>query len=243
MAVPDAIVRPCLSLYKPATLPPSGTMMLESAVQRANMVAAQLRTNDVTDARICHAMQTVPRELFVPERFRPVAYTERVIELAPNRVLMDARCFGKLVQLAAILPDDAVLDVGCGTGYSAAVLGMLTSRVYALEEKEELLSVAQFRLNDLSARNVQLVRGPLTDGDPAHAPFDVILVEGAIERDPSELLDQLNDGGRLVAVKRDGAAGFGCLYVKHGTAIGEREAFDAWIPVLPGFEKSRGFRF
>jgi protein-L-isoaspartate(D-aspartate) O-methyltransferase len=217
--------------------------MLDTTVQRANMVATQLRTNDVTDARICHAMKTVPRELFVPERFRPVAYMERTIELAPHRVLMDARCFGKLLKLAAIGPMDSVLDVGCGTGYSSAVLAMLTSRVFALEESEELASIAQFRLHDLPARNVQLVRGPLVEGDPLHAPFDVIVVEGAVEHLPSGLLDQLADGGRLVAAKRDGAAGFGCLYVKHGTAIGEREAFDAWLPVLPGFEKPRGFTF
>jgi protein-L-isoaspartate(D-aspartate) O-methyltransferase len=217
--------------------------MLDTTVQRANMVATQLRTNDVTDARICHAMRTVPREVFVPERFRPLAYMERTIELAPHRVLMDARCFGKMLQLAAIGPNDSVLDVGCGTGYSSAVLAMLTSRVFALEESEELASIAQFRLHDIAARNVQVVRGPLVEGDPSHAPFNVIVVEGAVEQLPSGLLDQLADGGRLVAAKRDGAAGFGCLYVKHGTAIGEREAFDAWLPVLPGFAKPRGFVF
>jgi protein-L-isoaspartate(D-aspartate) O-methyltransferase len=217
--------------------------MLDTAVQRANMVATQLRTNDVTDARICEAMRIVPREIFVPERLRPVAYMERTIDIAPNRVLMDARCFGKLVQLAAIGPRDSVLDVGCGTGYPAAVLGMLAAQVFALEEEEELASMARFRLADVGARNVQVVRGPLAQGDPAHAPFDVIVIEGAIERHSDVLLNQLKDGGRLVAVRRDGAAGSGCLYMKHGTAIGEREAFDAWLPVLPGFEKARGFIF
>jgi len=217
--------------------------MLDTAVQRANMVAAQLRTNDVRDARICRAMEIVPREIFVPEAFRPVAYMERPIDLAPNRVLMDARCFGKLLQLAAIRPEDVILDVACGTGYSSAVLGMLGARVFAVEEKEQLASEAQLRLQELPTENVELVRGKLTDGDPAHAPFDVIVLGGAIEQRPASLLDQLKDGGRLVAVRREGAASYGCLYLRHGAAIGERAGFDAWLPVLPGFENPRGFTF
>ena len=217
--------------------------MLDTAVQRTNMVAAQLRTNDVRDARICRAMEIVPREIFVPESFRPVAYMERPIVLAPHRVLMDARCFGKLLQLAAIKPDDTVLDVACGTGYSSAVLGMLAARVFALEEQEELAATAQLRLQELAAENVKIVSGKLTLGDAAHAPFDVIVLGGAIELRPASLLDQLKDGGRLVAIRRAGAASYGCLYVKHSGAIGERDAFDAWLPVLPGFEKPRGFTF
>lgn len=217
--------------------------MFDTAVQRANMVAAQLRTNDVLDGRLLRAVETVPREIFVPERYRPVAYMERCIELAPDRVLMDARCFGKLAQLAAISPADVVLDVGCGTGYSAAVLGLLAAQVFALDEQEELISLAQLRLHEVGACNVQVVRGRLTDGAPAHAPFDVIFMDGAIETEPTALFGQLKNGGRLVAVKRDGAAGHGCLYVKHANTIGERGAFDAWLPVLPGFAKQRGFTF
>jgi protein-L-isoaspartate(D-aspartate) O-methyltransferase len=234
--------RDVFSISQPLLRFPELTMF-DTAVQRANMVAAQLRTNDVLDGRLLHAVETIPREIFVPERFRPVAYMERCIELAPNRVLMDARCFGKLAQLAAISPTDIVLNVGCGTGYSAAVLGMLAARVFALDEQEELISIAQLRLQELGARNVPVVRGHLTEGDPAHAPFDVIFLDGAIEVEPKSLFGQLKDGGRLVAVKRDGAAGYGCLYVRHGTAIGERGAFDAWLPVLPGFSKPRGFSF
>ena len=217
--------------------------MLDTAVQRTNMVAAQLRTNDVRDARICHAMEVIPREIFVPEAFRPLAYMERPIDLAPHRVLMDARCFGKLLQLAAVKPDDTALDVACGTGYSSAVLGMLADRVFALEEREDLRATAQLRLQELAVENVKVVSGKLTQGDTAHAPFDVIVLGGAIEQRPVSLLDQLKDSGRLVGIRREGVASYGCLYVKHGSAIGERDAFDAWLPVLPGFEKSRGFVF
>ena len=217
--------------------------MLDTAAQRANMVASQLRTNDVRDPRICHAVQAVPREIFVPERFRPVAYMESTIEIARSRALMDARCFGKLLQLAAIRPTDMVLDVGCGTGYSAVVMGMLAARVFALECEELLAAAAEVNIRTLEASTVEVVRGPLTDGDLTHAPFDVILIEGAVEQRPSALLEQLKDDGRLVAVKRNGAASSGCIYLKHGSATSEREAFDAWLPVLPGFARPREFTF
>ena len=202
-----------------------------------------MRTNDVRDRRICDAVQAVPREIFVPERFRPVAYMDGPIEIARNRVLMDARCFGKLLQLAAITPADIVLDVGCGMGYSAVVIGMMAARVFALEADQTLAIAADANIPSVGGSNVELVRGSLTDGDARHAPFDVIVVEGAIEQRPNALLEQLKDFGRLVTVRRNGAASSGCIYLRHGTAISEREAFDAWLPVLPGFEKPREFVF
>jgi len=116
--------------------------MLDTAAQRANMVAAQLRPNDVTDARIRAAMATIPRERFVPPPLRDVAYMESSIPLKEGRVLLDPRALGKLLQLAEIGPDDVALDVGCGTGYSSAVLSLLAGRVLALEENEELASFA-----------------------------------------------------------------------------------------------------
>ena len=125
--------------------------MLDSAAQRANMVATQLRTNDVTDARVRGAMLVVPRERFVPEALKPVAYMERCIALKDSRVILDARSFAKLLQLATILPDDFVLDLGCGTGYSSAVLSLIAGRVIALEEDAELAGVAEENLRALGA--------------------------------------------------------------------------------------------
>jgi protein-L-isoaspartate(D-aspartate) O-methyltransferase len=217
--------------------------MLDTAAQRANMVAAQLRPNDVTDARIRDAMLTVPRERFVPGAMAPVAYMERCIPVGAGRVLLDPRSFAKLLQLAAIRPDDRVLDVGCGTGYSTAVLSLLAGKVVALEENPELAAGAEANLRALGVAHAQVVTGPLVQGCPDRAPFDVIFLNGAIETEPTTLLAQLKDGGRLVAIHRDGAAGHARLYLKHDGAIGERSAFDAQVPLLPGFEKPLSFVF
>ncbi|HEY4266543.1 MAG TPA: protein-L-isoaspartate O-methyltransferase [Micropepsaceae bacterium] len=218
-------------------------MMLDTADQRANMVAAQLRPNDVTDARIRDAMLSVPRERFVPEGFAPVAYMEGTIPIGPGRVLLDPRSFAKLLQLAGVGPNDHVLDVACGTGYSTAILALMGRDVVGLEDNAELAARAAANLGDLGAANARVIGGPLVSGCPAEAPFDVIFLNGAIERQPVDLLGQLADGGRLVAIVRNGAAGHAFVYLKHQGAVGERSAFDACVPVLPGFETPPRFVF
>jgi protein-L-isoaspartate(D-aspartate) O-methyltransferase len=217
--------------------------MLDTATQRATMVAAQLRPNDVTDARIRHAMLTMPRERFVPSGFAQVAYMESPIPLAPDRVLLDPRCFAKLLQLANVGPNERVLDVACGTGYSTAVLSLLGREVVGLEAHTDLAALATKNLAASGLANTRIVSGPLVWGCPKDAPFDVIFLNGAIECEPKELLGQLSDGGRLVAILRNGAAGHAIVYLNHQGALGERTAFDAGAPVLPGFEKPRGFVF
>jgi protein-L-isoaspartate(D-aspartate) O-methyltransferase len=215
--------------------------MLDSVQQRANMVATQLRTNDVHDPRLIKAVLEVAREDFAPEALKHLAYMDGCIPLTHRRVLLDARSFGKLAQLAAINPEDVVLDVGCGTGYSTAVFAKLASRVIGLEEDPALLAMARDALADV--KNAELSGGRLSDGLSARAPFDVIFVNGAVERRPDALLAQLAEDGRLVCVFKDGAAGHGQIYVKHDGAIGERSAFDAQLPVLLGFEKVMSFIF
>jgi len=217
--------------------------MADTAVQRANMVAAQLRPNDVTDPRIRDAMLMVPRERFVPAPYLPVAYAERCIPLDGGRTLLDPRTLAKLLQLAGIAPEDRVLDVGCGTGYSTAVLSLLAREVIGVEESEKLAHQATENLRALGIANASIMTGKLTQGGPQRAPYDVILMNGSIERDPAELLGQLDGNGRLVVVKRDGSAGHGMLYLRHENAIGERSVFDAHVPVLPGFERPARFVF
>src|SRR5215472_16795992 len=154
--------------------------MLDTASQRATMVASQLRPNDVTDARIRDAMLTVPRERFVPPSAAPVAYAEDCIPLGNGRVLADPRAFAKLLQLAAVRPEDSVLDVGCGSGYSSAILSMLAARVVALEEDAALAAQAETDRQGLCP-SVRVVRGPLPAGRPQEGPYDVVFVHGAVE--------------------------------------------------------------
>jgi len=217
--------------------------MADTAVQRTNMVAAQLRPNDVTDARIRDAMLTVPRERFVPAPYLPIAYAERCIPLDAGRVLLDPRTLAKLLQLADIGPEDNVLDVGCGSGYSTTILSMLAREVTGLEESKALAESATENLRVYGVANASIVTGKLAQGYPQRAPFDVIFVNGAIEREPTELLAQLNKNGRLAVIKREGSVGHGVLYLRHDDAIGERSAFDAQVPALPGFERPRSFVF
>jgi protein-L-isoaspartate(D-aspartate) O-methyltransferase len=166
------------------------------------------------------------------------------VPIAPGRYLLDPRSFAKLVQLAGITADDKVLDVGCGTGYSAAVLGRLAGSVVAVEQDADLLRVASELLANAVGK-VEVVQGALIEGAQMFAPFDAILVNGAIEQTPDTLLEQLAEGGRLVTVMRDAATGQSraWLFLKEKGHVGRRPDFDADVPVLAGFKKAMGFIF
>ena len=213
--------------------------MSESA--RFNMIETQLRPADVTDQRILAAMSAVPREKFVPGAARALAYADVPVQLAPGRSMLDPRSFAKLIQLAGIGPDDRILDVGCGTGYSSAVLARLGAEVVALEQDADLVRAASGLLANVVGK-VELVQGGLVEGVKMQAPFDVIFVNGAVEEVPQSLLSQLAEGGRLVAVLKDGQSR-AWLFLKENGQVGRRPDFDADIPVLAGFKKAMGFVF
>ena len=217
--------------------------MLDSQALRATMVASQLRTNDVTDARLTAAVMAVPRERFAPMANPALAYREGCIDVGHGRALLDPRTFGKLVQLAGIAGTDTVLDVGCATGYSTAVLAKLAKSVVGLEEDESLAVAAAGTLRELGVANARVMKGRLAAGAPDEGPFDAIFVNGAVEVRPETLLAQLADNGRLVTVVFERGAGHGAIFVRHNGAIGERFAFDAQVPVLPGFAKAPSFVF
>jgi protein-L-isoaspartate(D-aspartate) O-methyltransferase len=213
--------------------------MSESA--RFNMVETQIRPSHVTDDRLLAAMMAVPREKFVPGAARALAYADVPVALAPGRYLLDPRSFAKLVQLAAIKSSDRVLDVGGGTGYSAAVLARLSQEVVALEQDADLVRAASQLLANVVGK-VEVVQGGLVEGVKDRAPFDVIFINGAIEQVPDTLLSQLAEGGRLVAVLKDGQSR-AWLYLKENGQVGRRPDFDADVPVLAGFKKAMGFVF
>jgi len=210
---------------------------------RTNMVENQLRPNRVTDERLLAAMAEVPREAFVPEVLRGTACVDEDLPLGGGRYLMEPVVFARLVQAARITAADVVLDVGCATGYSAAVLARLAATVVALEEDAGLQARAEANLAELEVTDATVVAGPLRDGFADQAPYDVIVIEGAVEAVPEALSDQLGEGGRLVAVVGEGAVGRAALFLRVDGVLSRRDLFDAAVPRLPGFEVAPGFVF
>lgn len=219
------------------------------AAARANMVNCQVRTTDVTSHPLLEAMFEVPRELFVPAPMRFASYIDEDIEVSPAsedgpaRHLMEPSPFAKLVQLADVRAGDTVLDLGCATGYSAAILSKLCESVIAMEPDGSLAGYAMETLSQLGIDNVAVVEGSLREGYPKEAPYDVIVIEGAVAEVPATLLDQLRDGGRLVAIIGESLAGRAHLFSKENGVISSRPAFNAAVPQLAGFERETGFVF
>ncbi len=215
----------------------------EFAELRVRMVDGQVRTTDVTDNRLLDAMLAIPREAFVEPRLKPLAYIDEDLEIAPGRFMMEPSPFAKLVQLADVGASERVLDIGCGTGYSTAVLALIAEHVTGVESEASLAEAARTALASLGASNATVVVGPLTAGHADGAPYDVILINGAVDAVPPHLFDQLREGGRLVAVEGRGNAGTARLYVKSGGVVAGRRGFNAAVKPLPGFERTPAFQF
>ena len=228
--------------------------MIDFELARATMVESQLRTDRVTDRRILSAFATLPRERFVPEEKRELAYSDASLEVwpsidgAPARFLLPPVVLARLVQLATVEAKDAVLDVGCATGYSTAVLARLASSVTAVEAEPELAAAARETLQELGMANVTVMEGALTRGAPESGPFDVILLNGSVPEVPDSLLAQLKEGGRLCAIVATGREGRprqgkASLFVKVDGEASGLPHFDANARPLPGFVPSPSFIF
>ena len=218
-------------------------MSVDFQAQRIKMVDGQLRTTDVTGHALLSAFLEIPREIFVPDNKRDLAYLDADIEVAPGRFLVEASPFAKLVALADIKPGDLVLNVGSTTGYTAAVLSKLAAKVIALESDADLSGAAKANLDALGIGNVDCVTGSLENGSAKSGPFDAIVMAGSVQTVPETLLQQLKSGGRLVAVEGTDRLGRAVLYVKNGAGVSSRFAFNASIRSLPGFARAAEFTF
>ena len=216
--------------------------MADFAALRRTMVDTQVRPADVTDHPLIQAMLETPRELFVPQSSTGLAYLDLDLPVGGDgRRLLMPMVLAKMLQALNIAPEDRALDVGCATGYAAALLSQLAVSVVALEEDEGLLRAAKTTL--ARTGNIEVVQGLLVDGYHAAAPYDVILVEGCIEVGPERLCQQLADGGRLVCISGTGPATKATLYRRDLDDMTSQAIFDASGTSLPGFAKPAAFVF
>ncbi|MFN3722360.1 MAG: protein-L-isoaspartate O-methyltransferase family protein [Paracoccaceae bacterium] len=215
--------------------------MTDFSARRVMMVDTQVRPSDVTKFPIIDAMLSVPRETFVPRDKREAAYMGENLVLRQGRVVLEPRTLAKMLDALDIQPGEMVLDLGCGLGYSAAVLARLADAVVAVEEDETMATEAQHLLSQASVDNAAVIVGPLAEGAAKHGPYDVITVQGGVEIMPQALLDQLKDGGRIAAVFMEGALGIVRLGYKSEGKVSWRPMFNATAPVLSGFAASREF--
>lgn len=220
--------------------------MDDFALLRQRMVDNQIRPSEVTDHQLIQAFLSIPRENFVAPDQRPFAYADRDLPLtpwAPGRRMMPPVHIARLVQTLEIKPGGRALVVAAGTGYSAAILARIGAVVVALEEDEALAAAAREILVGVGADPVRVVNGPHVRGHADDAPYDAILIDGAIEVLPEAIAEQLAPDGRLATIERDDRVSRAMLYERVGDDVTKWPLFDAWLDVLPGFERAREFVF
>jgi len=217
--------------------------MSDFAKARIDMVEGQLRTSGVFDARVLAAFSAIHREAFLLPEQKTFAYSdaEQKIWDNPLRIMSAAAPIARLIELAKISPNDVVLDIGSATGYTSAILSRLASSVVGVESDRDLVGQANENLSQLDIPNAAVIHAELDQGAPGEAPFDVIIIGGAVEEVPQSLLDQLRVGGKLVAIIGYGASGIAVLHTKNETGITRVKSFNACLPELAEFAKPQQF--
>lgn len=218
--------------------------MMNYEQARSNMVDCQIHPQGVISADLLNAYETLPREQFLPEEKRGIAYIDNEIPLSDGRFLMDATTHARLVQALQLTSGHAVLDIGDSSGYSAAILSKLAGTVIALEEISGFSEKAEPVWNSLGCSNIVSFQSSMRAGLEKHAPYDAILINGAVSYVPQALLNQIKDGGRLVAVLKpqERSQGKAVLYVRSGDVFSDCVLFDSSLPYLQGFEPKHDFQ-
>ncbi len=215
--------------------------MSDNTTRRTMMVDTQVRPSDVTKFPIIDAMLAVPREAYVPRQLRDTAYIGENLPLAMGRVILEPRTLAKMLDALDIGNDELVLDIGCGLGYSTAVIARMAQAVIGLESDASMAEDAQTTLSDHDVDNAMVQVGALEDGAAEHGPYDVIILQGAVEVLPETLSDQLKENGRICALFAQGALGVVRVGYKVDGQISWRDAFNAGAPVLDGFQRTAAF--
>ena len=220
--------------------------MTDFALARRNMIDGQLRPNRVTNTQLLAVIADVPRERFLPAGLRSVAYADDDVPLGNGRCLMEPMVLARLIQVLQPQPEDKALVVASGMGYGVALLARLVKNVVAVEADPALAGPAEQTMRDLGVANVRQVTGKMEEGFPAEAPYDLILIEGAVQHVPAAILQQLAEGGRLgtvIAAASAGALGVAQVMLKEGGVASGRPIFDAGTLALPGFVSPAKFTF
>ncbi len=220
---------------------------ISAAHMARSMILGQLYTNEIVDKRVLHAFERTQRELFVPETLRGAAYVDNNLDVGNGRSLLGPLTFGRLLTLAEINPGARILDIGCLTGYSTAMLAQMGGHVVAVDTDAGALGKAKELLKAYKDIDLQLVKS-LADGYGMSAPYDVIVIEGAVDFIPDVLARQLSDDGCIVTIMRKNTpqglvqgTGKGMLIKRLDGILQYREHFDAAAEILSGFEQKAGF--
>lgn len=217
---------------------------MDFALARQNMVECQIRTNRVTDRGIISAMEDLPRESFLPDALKAIAYTDEDLNLGGGRHMMEPMILGRMLQSLSPESHELALVVGAGCGYEAAVLSKLAGTVVAVESNADMVATASQTLSDLGIDTVAIVEADITAGLKREGPFDVIFVNGAVSEAPQVLVDQLAIGGRMMCVIDSGRnLGKAMLIAKDKKGTTRQISFDANIPLLPELASVPTFKF
>lgn len=217
--------------------------MFDFEQARQNMVECQIRTVRVTDAAVIAALRSVPREAFLPAHLKGIAYVDEDLRLDGGRFMMEPMVLARLLQAAEIGPGDTALAIGCTRGYAVALLSRIAETVVGLECDPDFVAACDQTLSSLGVDNAAVIEGKLEEGYSRQAPYDVILIEGRCGAIPPQIVDQLAEGGRLIAVVDEGGVGKALLMRRSGGVVGSRILFDAQVPRLKAFDRAPAFQF